>query len=1631
VKGRRVLRLVAWAFAGLVLLVGTTLVALPSIVRRLAVSQLAAATGRTIALDDVDVELFRGRLDLRGLHVLDRDGAPLLTVDRVEVRFSPGALAGGHLRIVDATVQTLTVRIVRTGPSEFNVSDLLGRKVEPGGATPALTIERLALVGGALVIEDRTLTPPRTWRVEAMELQARDVSALPGAPAGVATLRAVAAGSPVSLSVTDLRLAPLHFQATLSAQELDASLAALYLPPGSPLSPTRGRVSLSATVNHDAATGTLIALDAGLTGIELHRPGQESAYLSAPLVRVTVEGLRVRSGDIELTRLAVDGGAIHLEDTRLAPVQRWQVDGVAFEARDLSSARQAPPGVATVRAATAGARVEVWATNIRLAPLELHATTIVRNVDLALLRLYLPPELPVHPERGVVNATVQVEHDGRRGTRLALDAGLSGLELQRPAHVVTAPAARVTAEDIVLDRGAVTVGRVAVVSDRLTLEERAAKPVRRWPVENLIVEAKDLSSRPEAVQGVASLRATVAGAAASMFVTGARLAPPELRATVILRNIDAALLRLYIPEAVPVQLVRGVVNASVQVDHAVATGTTVTGDATLTGLEARGRDVFGTLAVTAPSLRVTVAEARHHGADVSVGRVELSGAGILTDARGASARFDLVQLRMATEGLTWPVTAPARVEVSLRFRDRGELEGSGTARLTAPPPTIAWAAELGVQLRAVDLAPLAVYVPAASGLGGRARAKVTVNLAYGESLIARVRGDVGGARFALAEGGRTLLSLRRVDATGLDVQWPLRVAIQQLRLREPSAFIERDRQMRFPLLARFAPPPPADAPPGTVASAPPAVDLSVAVDEVVVENGHATVVDDSGAAPVRFDVPRVDLTARNVTWPAAGPAQVHLEATLPTGGTLNVEGSVSADPMSTDVTLAVKDADLGWLHPYMGFRARVGGRLDANLAVAGPLTPAPRLKISGDALLRSLDITDGQRSVLTTDRLRVTGIDGIWPERITLERVRARRSWARLERDAQGRFLLQRLLERPAPEPPRPSPSVPPAPATPAPPFEFTLRDGVFEEQAATIIDDTTTPPARIEVAGARLTVRDFSWPPRTPAKVELASPMPAGGRLDVAGTVQLEPMRLEVRAVLDGVAIEPAQPYLPIEGRVAGKMTGELTVTLTLDPVAVQVAGQARLQAFRLNDGERPVVTVGRVDTTGIDVDWPKRITLERVQFRRPRLLIERDAQGQIILSRLVMPRGAAGSSPPVGSTATGSAAARPTSSTTVPSPAPSEFPTLEVGTFSLERASARFVDHTTTPAYAEEFEDVSVTVAPLTTIPGRRMRFTGQGLIGGGSLKLQGEATEGERRVLELTLDLRDFIVPRANPYLEKFTGWRATNGTVNVTGRYTLDGTRLDTRHDLLMRDLEVAPVDERDEVERRIGLPFGMLVSLLKDSRGEIRVSLPVSGDVGTRQFDFQEAFWGTARNLSIQLLALPFSKIGSLFFSQDSRVKAVALGPALFEPGTDRLVSGMEPHLERVANFLRSATSVKVVLDPILIEADLQSLKREQVLAHLSAPAGADPLERARQEYRARWPEKPTPPTLDAIVAELATAESLPAETMRTLATRRVEVVRQGLTRGGGIDAGRLSGTARRTALVETAGRPRVEFDLRP
>src|SRR5215510_10369964 len=116
---RRKLALVVGA--SLVVLAGAFLWALPEIVRRVALDQIPKRIGRAVAIDDVDLNLFTGRLALRNVRLADRDGPdPFVAFERLDVRLSIPALLRRELRLVEIALAGPAIHVVRTGPAEFN-----------------------------------------------------------------------------------------------------------------------------------------------------------------------------------------------------------------------------------------------------------------------------------------------------------------------------------------------------------------------------------------------------------------------------------------------------------------------------------------------------------------------------------------------------------------------------------------------------------------------------------------------------------------------------------------------------------------------------------------------------------------------------------------------------------------------------------------------------------------------------------------------------------------------------------------------------------------------------------------------------------------------------------------------------------------------------------------------------------------------------------------------------------------------------------------------------------------------------------------------------------------------------------------------------------------------------------------------------------------------------------------------------------------------------------------------------------------------------------------------------------------------------------------------------------------------
>ena len=300
-----------------------------------------------------------------------------------------------------------------------------------------------------------------------------------------------------------------------------------------------------------------------------------------------------------------------------------------------------------------------------------------------------------------------------------------------------------------------------------------------------------------------------------------------------------------------------------------------------------------------------------------------------------------------------------------------------------------------------------------------------------------------------------------------------------------------------------------------------------------------------------------------------------------------------------------------------------------------------------------------------------------------------------------------------------------------------------------------------------------------------------------------------------------------------------------------------------------------------------------------------------------------------------------------------------------------------------------------------------------------------------LDVKGELSDLALTHVNPYMNQYLGWIARRGVLGLTFDYRIADDTLDAKNEVVVGQPEIVPSRRGGEVRERIGVPLDTLISLLKDSRGEVKMSVPVTGKVSARQFDFGDAVWEGIRKTVINVLALPVSWVGKIFYTEDARIDTIQIWPVTFEPGTTVVRRDIAAHAARLATFLKDAPAVSLTLRPVVTAEDLAALARAAVRGRIDALAkesGSPVPEVAARLFAERAPGRPAPATVDAIVEELAKAEVPPDGAVAALAKNRVDVLRRELAARGGVDPSRLH-VSEGAVPVEASGQGRVEFEI--
>jgi hypothetical protein len=536
---------------------------------------------------------------------------------------------------------------------------------------------------------------------------------------------------------------------------------------------------------------------------------------------------------------------------------------------------------------------------------------------------------------------------------------------------------------------------------------------------------------------------------------------------------------------------------------------------------------------------------------------------------------------------------------------------------------------------------------------------------------------------------------------------------------------------------------------------------------------------------------------------------------------------------------------------------------------------------------------------------------------------------------------------------------------------------------------------AQLAVTSLDASVKELGWPLRGPLSIRAALRPPGGGRAQVAGRVGLDPLTADVRLSATDAELAPYQPYVPVPARVRG--VADLDVTVAMPSLAegrVTARGSAGLSRLDVRDGERTVARVERATATGLELDWPQRINVARLALTRPWLLVERDREGALPLRTLLVPPPRTAAAAPGAPPADDGAALAVT-----------------VAQLGVEDGGLRVVDATVSPPFALDVQPATLRVDGFSTVDRRPARVQLTGRVGAaGELAVRGSvaAFGGPLRV-DVRGELREFAVPRANPYLIRQVGWQTREGRLTTTLQCRLDGDALSARTDVRVSRLQLARAASHDEAQTRIGLPLGMMTTLLKDRRGDIVVSFPVGGRLHDPRFDFREAIWGALRTAAINTITLPVSWIGRVRFSPDSRIEQIQVDPVPFEPAAATLTPEGHGRVVRLAAFLDQLPEVRMAVTPVVSSRDVEALRRRPLDARLERLMRETAL--GREDAVARlfaqdFPGQPLPDGVEAAITALLERTPLSAAEIDELAAQRLEVLRTTI-RHAGIDVRRL------------------------
>jgi len=682
------------------------------------------------------------------------------------------------------------------------------------------------------------------------------------------------------------------------------------------------------------------------------------------------------------------------------------------------------------------------------------------------------------------------------------------------------------------------------------------------------------------------------------------------------------------------------------------------------------------------------------------------------------------------------------------------------------------------------------------------------------------------------------------------------------------------------------------------------------IEKIDLNEGKVNLKDLSAKEPFKKVLYPVNLKVDNFNTKPGNISDVLLNLSGDTNEKFQLAGKLSLNPINLNVSSFVKNIRLNEFKPYYAqylTKEIHDGIIDANATIYySNQKNDTSLKINGlNASLNNLKIYDNSTGTgdVEIKQINVNNLD-IFPfnKTINLEKVTISNSHINAIYDNNGTISLSNIIKLKTEQKPETN-----ATRQDEAKWNYKINNAEINDLSIELDDNFFADNSKINARIINANIKNITNEKDKQLLIEVQADLFEKGKLKTSGTLTVLPLDGNFTVGLKDMPLKVFQPYIGkfvnvilVKGE--GGLEGKIKFNKKNEsPISFTISGSAEFDNFKILDGFKAedLLSFKSLLSNNIQVKSnPFQVSVDEIiaEKFKSQLFVEED--GTTNIHTLL------NGSSKNNKDKKAQKSVKVYKDDKKDKTAEQEKQDIIIKKISFTNSNFFFLDQRVNPPFKLALSELNGDISGLATISEKPARINFAGKADGYSpVRISGDLSSNpENLYADMSIKINTLEMTSLSPYSGKYLGYTISKGKLDLDTQYKVHKNILNIESKILFDQLDFG---EEVESPDAVSLPLRLAISLLKNRKGEINISMPVTGDMKDPEFTVGGLVLKMIVNLVKKIITSPFSFVGSLFGGGEE-INIITFESGSFTPDDESIKK-----LEILAKALYDRPGIKV------------------------------------------------------------------------------------------------------------------------